>query len=151
MCAICPCFLSFFSTPTLLTWLLFSWLIPLLFLSYSSCVARRPHSIQSFSSVLPFPPVPLFFPFALSLSCLHTGHRGTMFWVLAEHLAFKPIHPAGQYVCSDNVCTQSILVTACSSCQIQNYWPAGAWAALQFYKPNFRGFILFRGRREEFN
>lgn len=53
-------FLSFFSTPTLLTWLLFSWLIPLLFLSYSSCVARRPHSIHSFSSVLPLP-CPTFF------------------------------------------------------------------------------------------
>lgn len=58
MCAIG--FLSFFSTPTLLTWLLFSWLIPLLFLSYSSYVAPRPHLIRSFSPVLPFPLVPFF-------------------------------------------------------------------------------------------
>lgn len=117
MCAIGPWFLSFFSTPTLLTWLLFSWLIPLLFLSYSSYVAPRPHLIHSFSSVLPFPPVPFFF--ALPLSCLHRGHISTMFRVLAKHLASKPIHPAGQYVCSYNVCTQSTLATACSSCQIQ--------------------------------
>lgn len=110
-------FLSFSSTPTLLTWVLFSWLIPLLSLGYSSYVAPRPHLIPSFSSVLPFPPVPFFF--ALALSCLRRGHISTMFWVLAEHLASEPIHPAGQYVCSYNVCTQSTLVTACLSCQIQ--------------------------------
>ena len=57
--------------------------------------------------------------FALSLSRLHRGHMSTMFWVLAKHLASKPIHPAGQYVCYYNVCTQSTLVTACLSCQIQ--------------------------------
>lgn len=62
---------------------------------------------------------PFFFMFTLSLSCLHRGHISTMFWVLAKHLASKPIHSAGQYVCSNNVCTQSTLVTACLSCQIQ--------------------------------
>lgn len=96
---------------------LFSRLIPLLFLSCSSYVAPRPHLIPSFSSVLRFPPVPFFF--ALSLSCFHRGHISTMFWVLAKHLASKPIHPTGQYVCSYNVCTQSTLVTACLSCWIQ--------------------------------
>ena len=117
MCAVGPWFLSFFSTPTLLTWLLFSWLILLLSLSCSSYVAPRPHLIHSFRSVLPFPPVP--FLFALSLSCLRRGHRSTMFWVLAKHLASKPIHPVDQYVFSYNVCTQRTLVTACLSCQIQ--------------------------------
>lgn len=72
-----------------------------------------------------------FFSFALSLSCFNRGNISTMFWVHAKHLASKPIHPDGQYVCSDNVCTQSILVTACLSCYT-NYWPAGARAALQF-------------------
>lgn len=59
------------------------------------------------------------FFFTLSLSCFHRGHISTMFWVLAKHLASKPIHPASQYVCSYNVCTQSTLVTGCLSCRIQ--------------------------------
>ncbi len=152
MCATGPWFLSFFSTPTLLTWLLFSWLIPLLFLSCSSYVAPRPHLIHSFSSVLPFPPVPFFF--ALPLSCLHRGHISTMFWVLAKHLASKPIHPAGQYVCSYNVCTQSTLATACSSCQIQITGQRESELHCSSKKPHFRGFILFTRhsrRREEHN
>lgn len=59
-------FLSFFSTPTLLIWLLFSRLIPLLFLGRSSCVTPRPHLIHPFSSVLPFSLYP-FFPQPLLL------------------------------------------------------------------------------------
>lgn len=41
-----------------------------------------------------------------------------MFWVLAEHLAPEPIQPDGQYVCSDNVGTQSRLAPARVAVQI---------------------------------
>lgn len=61
-------------------------------------VAPRPPSTLSLSSVLLL---------LLSLSCLHRGNISTMFRVLAEHLAPEPIQPDGQYVCSNNVCTQS--------------------------------------------
>lgn len=65
---------------------------------------------------IPFPPH--------TLSRFHRGHISTMFLVLAEHLASKPIHSASQYVCSYNVGTQSTLVIACLTCQIQitGYW-----------------------------
>lgn len=52
------------------------------------------------------------------LSCLHRRNISTMFWVLAEHLAPEPIQPDGQYVCSDNVATQSRLAPAPVAIQI---------------------------------
>lgn len=85
-------------------------------LQFICCSSTSFHSL--FSLCLTLSSCPPFF-FTLSLSCFHRGHKSTMFWVLAKHEASKPIHPASQYVCSDNVCTQSTLVTACLSCQIQ--------------------------------
>lgn len=41
-----------------------------------------------------------------------------MFRVLAEHLAAAPIQPDGQYVCSNNVCTQSRPAPARAAIQI---------------------------------
>lgn len=151
MCAICPWFLSFFSTPTLLTWLLFSWLIPLLFLSYSSCVARRPHSIHSFSSVLPFPPVPFFFPshfhYLASTQATEAQCSGCLrsIWLSSPY-----IQQANMFAPTMSVHKVYLWLPA----RVVKYKITGQREPelhCSSKKPNFRGFILFRGRREEFN
>lgn len=73
-----------FLDSTLLTWLLFSWLIPLLFLSYSSYVAPRPHLIRSLLSVLPFPLV--LFPPLHYLASTEGTQAQCGFWLPSPYI-----------------------------------------------------------------
>lgn len=130
MCVLVPfCFLfisSFFCTPTLLTWLLFPWLIPLLFPSCSSYVAPRPHLIHSFFCLTLFS-CPFFF-FVLSLSRFHRGHAHTHNILCA----CKAFYTSNWPMCLllQSLCTK---YTVCLSCQIQHLWPVKvcAWTVLK--------------------
>lgn len=143
-------FLSLFFIPTLLSWLLFSWLIRLLFLCRSSYVPPRPHLIRFFPLCLTlflwsfffFPPSHFHYLAPTESTKAQCSRCLQSIWLLY-------IQPANMFARTKSVHKVHCLLELSNT----NYWPAGVWALLQLCKPCIWGVALFarNKRKQEFN